>query len=404
MKKTARSYLLVIVAGLAAVLAPINIRAAPGDLYETDIAGNTVYKFAQDGTKSVFTSGIDKPYGLAFDGSGNLFVGESGSGTIFKFRPDGTRTTFISALKIGPLTLAFDSVGNLFVAEYSADRILKFTPGSSAIIVFASGLSRPSALAVDKVGNVYETDFVSGAILKFTPAGTKSSFATGLSEPVALAFDSAGNLFETDRGTARILKFAPDGTRTTFTSGLSGPEGLAFDSAGNLFEADSGSGTIFIFTPAKFPFATGVGSAEGLAFEPTRHQFLNVSTRGLVGTGDDAMIGGFIVNGNGKVDDVVIVRAIGPTLAAFSVPHPLLDPTLELHDPDGVIIATNDNWKTRPDGSSQEALIVSTGVAPTDNRESAIYATLPAGHYTAVVRGAGSTTGIAVVEVYNLQN
>jgi sugar lactone lactonase YvrE len=388
------------VAVLVAALVPSSGLAAPGDLYMTDLV-STIYKFAQDGTKTTFASGLNKPYGLAFDGSGNLFVADSGSGALVKFLPDGSRTTFAGALNV-PIAVAFDRTGNMFVAEFGENRILKFSPGNPTTI-FASGLSRPSALACDKAGNLYEADFLSGAILKFTAAGTKSTFTSGLSEPVALAFDSAGNLFETNRGTATIFKFTPDGTRTTFTSGLSAPEGLAFDSAGNLFVADSGSGTIFIFTPAKFPFITGLSDMEGLAVEPTRHQFLNVSTRGFVGTGDDAMIGGFIMNGNGQVDDVAVVRAIGPTLAAFSVPHPLQDPTLELHDPDGVIIATNDNWKFRPDGSSQQALIASTGLAPSDDRESAIYATLPAGHYTAVVRGAGSTTGIAVVEVYNLR-
>jgi sugar lactone lactonase YvrE len=331
-----------------------------------------------------------------------LFVAESGSsGAIVKFLPDGSRTTFAGALN-HPIAVAFDPTGNMFVAEFSENRILKFSPGNPTTIV-ADGLSGPAALACDKAGNLYEADFVSGAILKFTPAGTKSTFTSGLSEPVALSFDSAGNLFVTNRGTAAILKFAPDGTGSTFTSGLSDPEGLAFDSAGNLFVAAAGSGTIFIFTPAKFPFVTGLTNLEGLAFEPTRHQFLNVSTRALVGTGDSAMIGGFIMNGNGQVDEAVVARVMGPSLTAFGVPGALQDPTLELRNSDGALVATNDNWKIRSDGGSQQALITSTGLAPGDDRESAIYARLPAGRYTTIVRGAGSTTGVAIVEVYNLQ-
>ena len=75
--------------------------------------------------------------------------------------------------------------------------------------------------------------------------------------------------------------------------------------------------------------------------------------------------------------------------------HPLDDPTLELHDASGAIVASNDDWQ-----DTQEAQITATGLAPTDPNESAIYVTLPAGNYTGVVRGAGDTTGTALVEVY----
>jgi hypothetical protein len=177
---------------------------------------------------------------------------------------------------------------------------------------------------------------------------------------------------------------------------------LAFDSFGNLFvtQLQGTVGSIFQFTPAggKSLFATSPTTLDNLAFEPTLHHFLNVSTRAPVGAGDDPMIGGFIMNGNGQVDQAVVVRAIGPSLAAFGIANPLQDPILELHGPDNAIIATNDNWR-----QNQEALIQSTGLMPTDERESVIYALLPAGHYTAVVRGSGNSTGTAVVEVYNLQ-
>jgi hypothetical protein len=93
----------------------------------------------------------------------------------------------------------------------------------------------------------------------------------------------------------------------------------------------------------------------------------------------------------------VIVRAIGPSLARFGIPNPLLDPTLELHDGNGAIIAFNDNWR-----DSQQAEIQATGLAPTDNRESAIVSTLAPGNYTAIVRGKNDTIGVALVEVYGL--
>jgi hypothetical protein len=103
------------------------------------------------------------------------------------------------------------------------------------------------------------------------------------------------------------------------------------------------------------------------------------------------MIGGFIVlNGNQKV----IIRAIGPSLPVVGK---LGDPTLELHDHNGVLLQSNDNWK-----STQQAEIVATGVPPTKDAESAIVRTLPPGNYTAIVRGRNSTTGVALVEVFSL--
>jgi sugar lactone lactonase YvrE len=397
MKKTALRHLLVTVAGWAAVLVPISVLAAPGDLYQTNFGG-TIFEFAPDGTKSTFASGLSGSFGVAFDGSGNLFEADRYSNTIFKFTPAGTKSTFASGLN-GPFGLAFDSAGNLFEADYGSGTIFKFTPAGTKS-TFASGLSAPLGLACDRAGNLFEADGGSGTIFEFTPDGTKSTFASGLNFPFGLAFDSAGNLFEADDGSSNtIFKFTPDGTKSTFASGLNAPAGLAFDSAGNLFEADLSGGTIFIFTPGgtKSTFASGL-MPFFLAFEPTIHQLRNISTRGLVGTGDSVLIGGFIVGGNGMVNGKVLIRALGPTLTGFGVAGALQDPTLQLFDSSGGVLATNDNWK-----DTQQAQIEATGLAPPDNRESAIYATLPAGAYTAIVRGASDTTGVAIVEVYNVQ-
>jgi DNA-binding beta-propeller fold protein YncE len=401
MKKTALRHLLVTVAGLAAAFIPISVLAAPGDLYQTNFGG-TIFKFAPDGTMSTFASGLSGSFGLAFDGFGNLFEADRYSNTIFKFTPAGTKSTFASGLS-GPFGLAFDSAGNLFEADYGSGTIFKFTPAGTKS-TFASGLNFPLGLAFDGSGNLFEADSGSNTIFKFTPAGTKSTFASsGLNQPYGLAFDSAGNLFEANFGGGTIFKFTPAGTQSTFASGLNFPAGLAFDSAGNLFEADLGSGlgsgTIFIFTPGgtKSTFASGL-TPFFLAFEPTIHQLRNISTRGLVGTGDSVLIGGFIIGGNGMVNGVVLIRALGPTLTGFGVAGALQDPTLQLLDSSGGVLATNDNWR-----DTQQSQIQATGLAPPDDRESAIYATLPAGAYTAIVRGASNTTGVAIVEVYNVQ-
>jgi hypothetical protein len=118
----------------------------------------------------------------------------------------------------------------------------------------------------------------------------------------------------------------------------------------------------------------------------------NISTRVLVESGDAALIGGLIVVGQSTAD--VIVRAIGPSLPISGA---MVDPTLELRDAAGTLVGSNDNWR-----STQQAAIVQTGVAPTRDAESAIVTSLPPGAYTAIVRGVNGTTGVAVVEVYQL--
>jgi len=98
----------------------------------------------------------------------------------------------------------------------------------------------------------------------------------------------------------------------------------------------------------------------------------------------------------------VLVRGIGPSLGQVGVANALADPALELHDANGSTIASNDNWKMRPDGTSQQAEIESTKVPPTNDAESAVLITLPAGNYTAILSGKTASTGIALIEAYNL--
>jgi N-acetylneuraminic acid mutarotase len=142
---------------------------------------------------------------------------------------------------------------------------------------------------------------------------------------------------------------------------------------------------------------TGIGLVEVYDLDlSTGSKLGNLSTRALVQTGDNVLIGGLIITGSGQ--ERVILRAIGPSLARFGIPNPLLDPTLELHDGNGTVIAFNDNWR-----DSQQAEIEATGLAPTDDRESAIVRTLAPGNYTAIVRGVNGTIGVALVEVYDLQ-
>jgi hypothetical protein len=122
---------------------------------------------------------------------------------------------------------------------------------------------------------------------------------------------------------------------------------------------------------------------------------VQLSTRMRVEVGDQVGIGGFIITGT--VPKQVIVRGIGPTLAQSGILDALADPTLELHGPSGFATVTNDNWR-----DTQESAILATGVAPTSNLEPAIVASLAPGAYTAILRGTNSTSGTALVEVYDL--
>lgn len=141
----------------------------------------------------------------------------------------------------------------------------------------------------------------------------------------------------------------------------------------------------------------GLGLVEFYDIDPKNSRLANISTRGQVGTGDNVLIGGFIIGG---VDPTkVIIRAIGPSLANSGIGFPLADPILELHDGIGRLIARNDDWRT-----TQSSQIIATGIPPSNTRESALLRTLEPGNYTAIVRGKGGATGVALVEVYNLDS
>jgi hypothetical protein len=145
--------------------------------------------------------------------------------------------------------------------------------------------------------------------------------------------------------------------------------------------------------------ATGIGVIEAYDLnQAANSKFGNIATRGFVDSGDNALIGGFIIGPAGGASTTVVVRATGPSLTNFGIAGALQDPTIELHDGNGAILAFNDNWA----GDVNQGLIPSS-LKPSDPRECAVYLVLPPGNYTAVVRGSGNYTGVGLVEVYNIQ-
>jgi hypothetical protein len=141
---------------------------------------------------------------------------------------------------------------------------------------------------------------------------------------------------------------------------------------------------------------TGTALVELYDLHTTGGRAGNISTRGQILTGNDIMIGGFIVGGNQSKD--VIARALGPSLAAAGVANPLSDPSLELRNASGNLVSSNDNWGLGPDAASIQA----KGFAPSQSVESALQVTLNPGSYTAIVRGVTNATGVALVEIYDL--
>jgi hypothetical protein len=127
-------------------------------------------------------------------------------------------------------------------------------------------------------------------------------------------------------------------------------------------------------------------------------QLANISTRGFVQTGDNVMIGGFVLAGNGP-GTTVVVRGLGPSITQLGLANALADPTLELHNTDGMMITSNDNWE---DDSFQAAALAAAGLTPVNRSEAAIVITLPSGQYTTILAGANGAVGVGLIEVYNL--
>jgi Kelch motif len=161
-------------------------------------------------------------------------------------------------------------------------------------------------------------------------------------------------------------------------------------------------------------YIPGGGAAAGFAATNTNQIFTvtatpaaqlgNISTRAFVQTGENVMIGGFIIQGSGAKR--VIIRAIGHELTQHGVQNVSANPRLDLHNGTGALIASNDNWQTTILGgiitSNQVSDIQNSGRAPTVTSESAIIANLPPGNYTAIVRGVNNSIGVALVEAYDL--
>jgi glucose/arabinose dehydrogenase len=295
----------------------------------------------------------------------------------------------------------------------------RFSFNGSELLVGDVGQNRVEELNRVEVGKNYGWRQKEGTF-KFNPAdGTVSDDLTGvpagLTDPIAQ--------YDRDEGISIIGGYVYDGSLLPaldgkyvfgdFARDFTNPSGRLFyydftaaeirefiigrdDRALGLFVKGMGqdqNGEVYVLGST----VLGPTGTTGVVYKlvPVPSQFLNISTRARVGTGDDALIGGFIPQGTAQKK--VLVRALGPSLTQFGLSGLLADPTLEVRGPNGVLIASNDNWK-----STQQTEIESTGLQPPNEAEPAIVTTLPTTDHTAIVRGKDNTTGIGVVEVYDL--
>ena len=255
--------------------------------------------------------------------------------------------------------VSIDLTNPSLVFDDSADVGLPFTVGQNTANVPVS-----SSLSADK--RVLTLHFGNG-------------FTSGNSISFGIDRDFAG--INADGNSADFLGGA---SITAFTSAFQTLYGAFANQLGDGFEPTDGYG----FIDAKTAVQAIVGRS------PSGSGPANLSTRGLVGSGADVLIGSAIIDGTAAKK--VIVRALGPSLG---IAGQLSDPTLTLYDANGQQFAADDNWQDDP---AQAAQIRATGIAPKDSRESAVVETLTPAAYTAIVRGAGGSTGIGIVEIYDL--
>jgi uncharacterized repeat protein (TIGR03803 family) len=401
--------------------------------YDGPSGGGTVFKLTPNGTLTTLyrfaSSGLtgDAPMAPLVEGpDGNFYGttssgGSADSGTVFKITPGGTLTTLhnfqISPYGIdgtnpmAPLVIGAD--GNFYgttsnegglgedgtIYQITSDGTYTILHGFSYDNDGLTGYDPTGGLTLASDGNFYGVTGRGGmsglgVVYRMSPNGDyevlhnidSNDGATAIGELVegtdgdlygVTGSIASGSIFKiTVGGEFTVLHYFEDSA----TEGERPLAGLTIDGDGNFYGTTANGGP------------GGLGTAYKLIVNPVAN-LGNISTRLSVGTGDNVLIGGFIVTGTQAKK--VIVRGIGPSLPLSGA---LADPFLELHDSTGAIISSNDNWVDSP---NKQAIIDST-VPPTNDKEPAIVRTLDPGAYTAIVRGLNNTTGIALVEVYDL--
>ena len=414
-----------------------------------------VFKITPAGDQTIlytFTGGNDggNPSKLIQGGDGNLYGigGYPNIGTVFKVTPAGVRNTlyrFEGNNGRGPSQLIASSDGNVYGTTQDggipqAGSIFGISPAGLVTTYIFDGTTtggHPSQLFEGEEHNLYGVTATGGAydygtIFRLNMAPPRNllnistrtqvltadkvligGFIIAGSDPKRVIIRGIGPSLSAVGATLQdpMLELHQASATIAFNDNWRANQ-VEVEATGIPPTNDLESAIVATLAPGAYTAilkgtnnGTGVGVVEVYDLNQTANSRLaNISTRGFVDTANNVMIGGVIVSGGvGGGSARVIVRAVGPSLSASGLQGALQDPNLELHNSSGATIASNDNWKTRSDGGSQQAEIEATGIPPTNDLESALVQTLAPGNYTVIVRGTSDTTGIADVEAYTLQ-
>jgi hypothetical protein len=316
----------------------------------------------------------------------------------------------LAALTLG--SMPGDSLGDMAVDQVSG-RVSVMHYGNVAVVDGNTGKNLGSISSYPSDGfKMLAQDQTAGRLFIVRPNGSAKSYISVV-DARTYAIVSSIN-FDPSDGTISDV-FADELTHTLYvlTSGTTQhpPRIILFDETNGfamLYAVDQeGTASNMVFDAAHRQILVSQGNAGALnllqnSILPRRNLLGNISTRALIGGGDDALIGGFIVSGTQPKK--VMLRAIGPSLSKAGVTNALSDPTLELHAENGAVFH-NDDWQTTNLAdfeSDQEGEIAASGIAPGDPHEAAMLAQLGPGAYTAVVRGKSGATGVGLIEAYDL--
>ncbi len=276
-------------------LLPLQGKAAPGDLFVSDILSGSIVRFSLDGSqREDFATGLNNPLGLAFDSSGRLYSASVADNTVYQFSLDGsTRTPFGGAGAVSnPIGLAFDSGGNLFVSSAGSHNLLTIDPGGGAPVAFGlTSFSTPYGVALKSNGQIVVADegFVAGGyyVYLLNPDAILETYYGGsmFYQPCALAVDAEDNILVAnfDATGGFIEKIATNGTTSTLITGLRGPNGIAISGTGDIYISEYYAGEIQVYRPDGTwdrTFATGLTGPTMLAFQPVPEP----STAALLGS------------------------------------------------------------------------------------------------------------------------
>ena len=246
-----------------------------------------------------YVTGLGVSTGIAFDGSGNLYVADYNAYKVTKITPGLTQTTFISTLNSSPQQITFDTNGNLWIAGSGfSNEITKITASGVATSYIAA--NTPYGIAIDAAGNVYYSEANSGDIKKRSTVGVTTTFATDFTTPNGLAFDPSGNLIVADKLDGAIKKITPAGVVSTMISGMSSPTNVVYAPNGDLYISTGSLSTIF-----RFP----AGSVDG-----DQYQYVKFASPNYDAAGQMAIYNGSLYVSTGS-STKKIIKITDPVLA-----------------------------------------------------------------------------------------